>query len=125
MCNIHFCNECIGMGTLVYDLYVLEIHESMRNGNTCVTTMSSGKRSYNVSVDLKHLWHLKLSHINEKRIGKLAKRTFNDPTGSELSLTCEPFLLAILAKQPFVHQSGRANELLELIYIDMSKAFFV
>jgi len=123
MCNIHFCNECIGMGTLVYDLYVLEIHESMRNGNTCVTT--SGKCSYDVDVDLKRLWHFRLGHINEKMISKLAKRAFNNLVHSKLRLTCESFLLAILAKQPFVHQSGRANELLGLIYTNMTRVFSI
>ena len=63
MCYIHFRNECIRMGTLVNDLYILEIHKSIKDENANVATLSSGKRSCSVGVDLKHLWHLRLGRI--------------------------------------------------------------
>lgn len=109
MCYIHFRNECVGMGTLVNGLFVLEIHESMRDGNANIATMSSRKHSCDIGMELKHLWPLKLGHIGERRINELAKRGFIDPIGSKPRSTCEYCLLENMAKQSFVGKSGRVD----------------
>ena len=104
MCYIRFGNECVRMGTLVNGLYVLEIHESMRDGNVNVnvTATSSGKSSCDIGVNLKHLWHLRLSYINERGINELAKCGFIDPMGLAPRSTCESCLLRKMEKRPFV-----------------------
>lgn len=83
MCYIHFENECVVMSTLVNGLHVLELHESMRNGNISATITSSRKCSHIVSANLKHLCHLRLGHIIEMSISELTKHGFIDPVGSE------------------------------------------
>jgi len=102
MCYIHFGNEYVGMGTLVNGLCVLEINESMRDKNVHVTTMSSGKSSCSVGVDLKHFWHLKLGYVNERRISKLSKYGFINPMGLEPRLACESCLIRKMDKRLFV-----------------------
>ena len=94
MCVISILKiECVGMDTLVNGLYVLEIHELVRDRNAIIATTSSEKRSRHIGVDLKHLWHLKLGHIDEKRINELAMLRFIYPVGVEPESTCESCLL--------------------------------
>ena len=124
-CHIHYHNKVVSKGIMVNGLYILELHESIRHRDVNVTSTSSRKRFRGESVDLKHLWHHRPGHINERRINKLAKRGLIDPVGSEPGLTCESCLLGKMAKSPFVGQSGRASELLGLIHTDVCGSFSV
>ena len=54
--HIHYCNEVVGTCIMVNDLYILELHESIRQRDANVATTNSGKRSRNNDVDPKQLW---------------------------------------------------------------------
>jgi len=93
VCRIHYYNDVVGMGIMVNGLYILEWHESVRQMDVNVASTSNGKCSRDDGVDLKHLWHLRLNHINERKISKLDKRGLIDQVGSESGPTCESCLL--------------------------------
>ena len=102
ICHIYYGNDVVGMDIMVNGLYILELHENVRQRDVNVTSSSSGKRFRDNSVDLKNLWHLKLGHINERKISQLAKRGLINLVGSEPRPTCESSLLGKMAKSPFI-----------------------
>ena len=55
ICQIHYCNDMVGMGIMVNGLYILELHESVRQRDVNVVSNSSEKHSHDNDVDLKHL----------------------------------------------------------------------
>ena len=66
-----------------------------------------------------YLWHLRLGHINLKRINRLVK---DGPLGSleveELPI-CESCLEGKMTKRPFLAKGHRAKEVLELVHSDV------
>ena len=105
--------------------FALDLHESVRQRDVNVVSTSRGKYSCGEDVDLKHLWHLRLGHINERRTNELAKRGLIDPVGSKSGPTCEYCLLGKIAKSPFVGQSGKANDILGLIHTNACGLFSI
>ena len=69
--------------------------------------------------DDSNLWHYRLSHINSKRLDKLAKEGLIDSFNLESLDTCEACLKGKMAKAPFPGKGQRAKELLELIHTDV------
>ena len=111
---------------LVRDGYELSFTSNICNiRDVNVVSTSSGKRSPDDGVDLEHLWHLRLGHINKKWINEFSKRRLIDPVGFKLGPICESYLLGKIAKSPFIGQSGRASELLGLIHADVCGSFSV
>jgi len=53
--HIHYGNDVVVMGIMVNSLYILELHENVRQRDANVTSTSSGKRYRDDDVDLKHL----------------------------------------------------------------------
>ena len=47
VCHIHYGNDVVGMGIMVNGLYILELHESVRQRDVNVASSSSGKHSCN------------------------------------------------------------------------------
>ena len=63
-----------------------------------------------------YLWHLRLGHINLKRISRLAQ---NGPLGSlelEALPVCESYLEGKMTRWPFSAKGYRAKEQLELVH---------
>ena len=66
-----------------------------------------------------HLWHLRLGHINLRRIQRLVK---DGPLGSlqlETFPVCESCLEGKMTKRPFTDKGYRAKEVLELVHSDL------
>ena len=65
------------------------------------------------------LWHLRLGHINLKRIQRLVQ---NGPLGSlevEALPICESYLEGKMTKRPISTKGYREKELLELVHSDL------
>ena len=71
------------------------------------------------NINTMQLWHLRLGHISETRLTKLAQHGFIFDLGSETELTFESYILGKMTKSPFVGQGERATELLGLIHTDV------
>ena len=66
-----------------------------------------------------HLWHYRLSHINQNRINKLRGEGLLEVNDSESLPTCESCLLGKMTKSPFTGEGERATELLSLVHTDV------
>ncbi|CAL8168066.1 unnamed protein product [Prunus armeniaca] len=56
------------------------------------------------------MWHLKLGHINQAKIHKMAKDGYLGPLGSELMPTCECCLKGEMSRSPF---SGKGERVIQ------------
>ena len=80
---------------------------------------SNLKRKEPSKVNQTHLWHLRLGHINLRRIERLVK---DGPLGSlqvETFPVCESCLEGKMTNGPFKAKGYRAKEVLELIHSDL------
>ena len=77
------------------------------------------------SNNLTYLWHLRLGHINLKRIDRLVKE------GPLFSLTVQPLsactscLKEKMTKMPFLSNGNRSKGVLKLIYTDVCRTLNV
>ena len=66
-----------------------------------------------------YLWHYRLGHIGLKRMKKLLAYGLLESLDYESFDTCKPFLMGKMTKTQFSGTMERANDLLEIIYIDV------
>ena len=66
-----------------------------------------------------YLWHCRLGHIGVERMKKLHKDGFSESLGYESFDAYEPCLLGKMTKTPFSGTMERANDLCEIIHIDV------
>ena len=66
-----------------------------------------------------NLWHLRLGHINSNRIQRLIKDGLLEPLDFDEYPVCESRLEGKMTKWPFNAKGRRAQELLELVCMDV------
>jgi len=81
------------MRIMVNGLYIIELHESVRQRDVNITSNSNQKHSRGNDINPKHLWYLRLGYINERMTSKLAKRGLIDLVDYEPGPTSESCLL--------------------------------
>ncbi|KAH9750809.1 Integrase catalytic domain-containing protein [Citrus sinensis] len=102
------------------DLYVLNMKE---NNEHVVNVNTITHKREREEISPKYKWHLRLGHIGEDRVTKLAKDGLIGPFGLEPYPTCESCLQGKMTRAPFVGRSTRATDLLELIHTDVCGPF--
>lgn len=114
--NKHF----ICSGTLVGNLYLISLTPStMQSMEINNTSSNSNKRKEPSQINQTYLWHLRLGHINLRRIQRLVK---DGPLGSlevETFPICESCLEGKMTKRPFTAKGYRAKDVLELVHSDL------
>ncbi|GER47805.1 gag-pol polyprotein [Striga asiatica] len=119
MVIIRFENRFICCGSLVGNLYVLKPNSPTvqhNELNNVITT--SNKRKESSQMNQAYLWHLRLGHINLRRIQKLVASGHLGPL-EEHYPTCESCLEGKMAKRPFTAKGYRSQEVLGLIHSDL------
>ena len=76
-------------------------------------------------INLKYIWHLKLSHIVEERINKLMKDGLLDSFSDESFSVCESYLQKKMIKLFFVGHKKRTTEVLTLVHTNVCDPFDV
>ena len=66
-----------------------------------------------------YLWHCCLGHIGVKHMKKIHADGLLESLDYESFDTCEPWLMGKMTKTPFSVTMERANDLLEIIHIDV------
>ena len=107
-------------GNIVDGLYILSLdkhalYNSKLDNNSHVKSL---KRKFPSTNDA-YLWHLHLSHINPNRIQRLIKDGLLEPMDFDGFPVCESCLEGKMIKQPFNAKGRRAQELLELVHMDV------
>ena len=107
-------------GNIVDGLYIItpdkhELYNSKLDNNSHVKSL---KRKFHSTSDA-YLWHLCLGHINSNRIQRLVKDVFLEPLDFNEFPIYESCLEGKMTKRPFNAKANRANDLLELVYLDV------
>ena len=107
-------------GNIVDGLYILtpnkhELYNSKLDNNSHVKSL---KRKFPSTSDA-FLWHLRLGHINSKRIQRLIKDGLLEPLDFDKFPVYESCLEGKMTKRPFNAKGRRAQELLELVNSDV------
>ena len=106
-CSI-YCNDILyASGELSNGLHILNLSRP-------VLSISKKRKA-----DDSNLWHYCLSHINSRRLDKLAKEGLIESFDADSLDTCEACLKGKMAKVPFPGKGQRGKELLELIHTDV------
>lgn len=92
-------------------IYVLNQSDEVYN-----ITMNKRKRG---ELNMSHLWHLRMGHINEDRIDKMVKGGYLDQFQIETLPTCKSCLKGKMTRSSFSGQGDRASVLLGLIHTDV------
>lgn len=114
-CNITYKDEAIGNGHLVGRHYILKQEGEIY----CNSSDNSGSKRPQEEVDLSKKWHMRLGHISEKRLERLAKDGLISLEASKPLPPCEPCLKGKMPKSPFDGVNKRADEICELIHTDV------
>ena len=120
--SIMMNKRIICSGTLQDNLYIinpsqpaLQLQHRVLNN----TSSTSNKRKEPSSLNQTYLWHLRLGHINLRRIQRLV---VDGPLGSlavEPFPVCESCLEGKMTKRPFKAKGNRAKEVLGLVHSDL------
>ena len=107
-------------GNIVDGLYILapdkhELYNSELDNNSHIKSL---KRKF-PSTSNAYLCHLCLGHINSNRIQRLVKDVFLEPLDFNEFPIYESCLEGKMTKRPFNAKANRANDLLELVYLDV------
>ena len=107
-------------GNIVDGLYILtpdqhELYNSELDNNSHVKSL---KRKFPSTNDA-YLWHLCLGHINSNRIQRLIKDGLLEPLDFDEFWICESCLEGKMTKRPLNAKGRRAQELLELVHMDV------
>ena len=107
-------------GNIVDGLYILtpdkhELYNSKLDNDSHVKSL---KRKFPFTNDA-YLWHLRLGHINPYRIQRLIKDELLEPLDFDKFPVCESCLEGKMTKRPFNVKGRRAQELLELVHMDV------
>ena len=112
--------RCLCSGTLMDNLYIIKpISPSLQQNELNNTNVFPCKRKEPSQMNKTYLWHLRLGHINLKRISRLVQ---NGPLGSlelEALLICESCLEGKMTRRAFTAKGYRATEQLELVHSDL------
>ena len=102
------------------NLYIINlVSPSLQQNELNNTNVLPCKRKQPSQMNQTYLWHLRLGHINLKRISRLVQ---NGPLGSlelEALPVCESCLEEKMTRQPFTTKGYGAKEQLELVHSDL------
>ena len=101
-------------GTLVNNLYVIK--PKMRSLLNTEVVRKNAKASHSNEA---YLWHLRLGHINQERIGRLVKDGLLNSLQEIQLPQCESCLEGKMTKRPFGAKGRRVVQLLELVHTDV------
>jgi len=115
-CSLYLNGCVICYAHIVDGLFHLQLNGSVNclEGNDA----SRPKRPM-YEINPTKMWHLKLGHINQDKIHKMAKDGYLGLLGSELMPTCECCLKGKMSRSPFSGKGERVTELLGLIHSDV------
>ncbi|CAA0807056.1 Uncharacterized mitochondrial protein AtMg00300, partial [Striga hermonthica] len=117
---IHFGKKFICSGSLVDNLYILESKSSPLQQKQLLNSSSNlNKRNEPSKMNETYLWHLRIGHINLRRIQRLVA---DRPLGSlkvEAFPTCESCLEGKITKRVFSSKGHRAEDVLGLVHSDL------
>ena len=107
-------------GNIVYDLYILTLDKNGLYNSELdnISHVKSLKRKF-LSINDAYLWHLRLSHINSNRIQRLIKDGLLEPLDIDGFPVCESCLEGKMAKRRFNTKGRKAQELFELVHMDV------
>ena len=94
-------------------------HTTHKIESNNASIISSNKRKRSSEMNETLLWHLRLGHINLKRIERLVKDGSLEFLHVESFPTCEFCLEGKMTKRAFGAKGIRATEVLELVHTDM------
>ena len=105
---------------IVDGLYILtpnkhELYNSELGNNSHVKSL---KRKF-PSTSNAYLWHLHVGYINSNRIQRLIEDGLLEPLDFHRFPTCESCLVGKMTKRAFNAKGGRAQDLLELVHLDV------
>ena len=105
---------------IVDGLYIItpnkhELYNSKLYNNSHVKSL---KRKFPSTSDA-YLWHLHLGRINPNRIQRLIKDGLLEPLDFDGFIVCESCLKGKMTKRPFGAKGRRAQDLLELVHLDV------
>ena len=107
-------------GTLQDNLYILNpIQPTLQSREINNTSSNLVKRKEPSKMNLTYLWHLRLGHINLRRIQRLVADGTLDSLKVEPFPVCESCLEGKMTSRPFKAKGNRAKEVLELIHSDL------
>ena len=107
-------------GNIVDGLYILtpdkhQLYNFLLDNNSLVKSL---KRKFPSTNDA-YLWHLRLGHINSNKIQRLIKDGLLEPLDFDGFPVCESCLEGKITKQPFNAKGRRAQDLIELVHLDV------
>ena len=101
-----WCKSCIN------GLYIIALNKQNYQIN-------NSKRLKSKDSNHTYLWHCRLEHVNEKCIKKLNKHGLLNLFDFESYEVCESCFLVKMTNLPFTRHGERANDLFELIHLDV------
>ncbi|CAA0824201.1 Uncharacterized mitochondrial protein AtMg00300, partial [Striga hermonthica] len=117
---IRFGKKFICSGSVVDNLYILESKSSPLQQKQLLNSSSNlNKRKEPSKMNETYLWHLRLGHINLRRIQRLVA---DGPLGSlevEAFPTCESCLEGKMTKRVFSSKGHRAKDVLGIVHSDL------
>lgn len=114
--NKHF----ICSGALVDNLYVINpISPTMQLMEMNNMSSNINKRKEPSCMNQTYLWHLRLGHVNLRRIQRLVKDGPLSSLEVEALPVCESCLEGKMTKRPFKAKGYRAKDVLELVHSDL------
>ena len=113
--KMFICSSNIVDGLYILTLNQHELYNSELDNNSHVKSL---KRKFHSTND-GYLWHLCLAHINSNRIQRLIKDGLLEPLDFDRFLVCESCFEGKMTKRPFNAKGRRAQELLELVHMDV------
>ena len=113
-CSIYMSNIFYGHAPFKSGLFLLNLD----CGDTHIHNIYA-KRCKVDNDSATYLWHYCLGHISVKRMKKLHADGLLESLDYESFDTCEPCLMDKMTKAPFSRAMERANDLLEIIHIDV------
>ncbi|KAL8116714.1 hypothetical protein AgCh_023023 [Apium graveolens] len=120
--SIMMNKRIICSGTLQDNLYIINpsqpaLQLQFRELNN--TSSNSTKRKEPSSLNQTYLWHLRLGHINLRRIQRLVVDGPLSSLAVEPFPVCESCLEGKMTNRPFKAKGNRAKQLLELVHSDL------
>jgi len=106
------CSGNLSNGLYLVNPTVLEIHNSEISDKSL-------KRKRHLPKSTSKLWHLRLGHINLKRIDRLVKSGVLPSFEVEPISICQSCLEGKMTKRPFSSKGNRAQGLLDLVHTDV------
>ena len=114
--------QVICFGTLQDNLYIINPSQralQLQNRELNNTSSIVNKRKEPSNLNQTLLWHLRLGHINLRRIQRLVVDGPLSSLAVEPFPVCESCLEGKMTNRPFKAKGNRAKEVLELVHTDL------